>query len=68
MHNNADLSVSIDGIDFVFAKGKHIECASWRHIVTVIRNNISVLEAILFSSAVSSHSTEIVDEFATTNL
>ncbi|MBD3297932.1 MAG: hypothetical protein GF341_04690 [candidate division Zixibacteria bacterium] len=68
VHNNADLIVQIDGIDFSFMRGQSVECGGWRHIVTAIRNNISVLRAILFSSAVSSRSTEIRDQFATGNL
>lgn len=67
MHNNSDLSIQIDGINFDFVKGKRVECAGWRHIVTVIQSNISVLEAVLFSATVSNHPMEIVDEFAATN-
>jgi len=67
IHNNADLKIQIDGIDFNFIKGQPVECAGWRHIVTVIKSNIAVVEAVLFSSAVASHSREIKDEFAVTN-
>jgi hypothetical protein len=67
MHNNADLAIQIDGIDFQFTKGQPVKCAGWKHIVTAIRSNIAVVEAVLYSSAVSTHEAEIRDAFAGAN-
>ena len=64
MHNNDSLSVDIDGIRFEFCKGKSVECASWKHIVVIMRANISVLESVLFSNRVSNLRSEIPDAFA----
>ena len=64
MHNNDNLSVDIDGIRFEFCKGRRVECASWKHIVVIMRANISVLESILFSNKVSNLRGEIPDDFA----
>jgi hypothetical protein len=64
MHNNDSLSVDIDGIRFEFCKGKPVECASWKHIVVIMRANISVLESVLFSNRVSNLRSEIPDTFA----
>jgi len=67
VHNNDDLSLDIDGIRFKFCNGKRVECASWKHIVVIIRANISVLESILFSEKVSNLRNEITDDFAAGN-
>jgi hypothetical protein len=64
MHNNDSLRVDIDGTRFEFCKGKPVECASWKHIVVIMRANISVLESVLFSNRVSNLSSEIPDAFA----
>lgn len=68
IHNNDSLSVEIDGIRFEFLKGKRVECASWRHIVVIIRANISVLKSILFSIKVSNLRGVIPDDFAAGNI
>ncbi|MEG8990929.1 hypothetical protein VJY32_14285 [Ignavibacteria bacterium 4148-Me] len=67
MHNNDSLCVDIDGIRFEFCKGKRVECASWKHIVVIIRANISVLESVLFSDRVASLKSQIPDAFAAGN-
>jgi len=67
MHSKDDLSINIDGIDFNFEKDQPVKCAAWMHIMTAIRSNISIVEAILFSPAVSGHSKEITDVFAAVN-
>jgi hypothetical protein len=64
MHNNDNLSVDIDGIRFEFRKGRRVGCASWKHIVVIMRANISVLKSILFSNKVSNLRGEIPDDFA----
>jgi hypothetical protein len=67
MHNNYSLSVDINGMGFEFHKGKRVKCASWKHIVVIMRANISVLESILLSNNVSNLRTEIPDAFAGSN-
>jgi amino-acid N-acetyltransferase len=65
MHNKEDFpGIDIDGIRFEFIKGKKVECASWEHIIVIIRENISVLASVLFSENVSSIRSEIPDAFA----
>jgi len=64
MHNNGFLSVDIDGIRFEFCNGKPVKCASWEHIVVIMRAIISVLESVLFSNRVSTLRSEIPDAFA----
>ena len=64
MHNNDSLSVDIDGIRFEFYKGKQVKCASWKHIIVIIRSNITVLETVLFSDKVANLKNEIPDAFA----
>jgi hypothetical protein len=68
IHNNDSLSIDIDGIRFEFCKGRPVQCASWKHIVIIIRANISVLGIILLSDKVSNFRSEIQDDFATCNL
>jgi hypothetical protein len=67
VHNNYSLSVDINGMGFEFHKGKRVKCASWKHIVVIMRANISVLESILLSNNVSNLRTEIPDAFAGSN-
>jgi len=64
MHTENDLICSIDGDDFEFHKNKPVSCASWPHIVKVIRANITVLESVLFSTRVLNLREEIKDMFA----
>lgn len=64
MHNKDSLSVDIDGIRFEFYKGRPVECASWKHIVVIMRENICVLKSVLFSNRVSNLRSEIPDAFA----
>ncbi len=65
IHTKEPLRIDIHGIRFEFCKGKLVECASWKHIVVIMRANISVLESVLFSSTVSNLRSEIPDVFAT---
>jgi len=67
MHNNEYLNVDIYGIKFEFCKGKPVECASWEHIVVIMRANISTLQSVLFSNRVSNLRNEIPDAFAAGN-
>lgn len=67
IHNRKSLSVDIDGTRFEFCKGRRVECASWKHIVVIMRANISVLESVLLSDRVSNLRSEIPDAFAAGN-
>lgn len=67
MHNSDSLSADIDGIRFEFCKGKRVKCASWKHIVVIMRANISVLKSVLFSNKVANLKSEIPDAFAAGN-
>lgn len=67
IHNNDSLSIDIDGIRFEFCKGKRVECASWKHIVVIMQESISVLESVLFSNKVANLTSEIPDAFAAGN-
>jgi hypothetical protein len=67
MHYNGSLSVEINKIRFEFCKGARVECNSWKHIVVIIRANISVLESVLFSNRLSNLRSEIPDAFAAGN-
>lgn len=64
MHSKDDLSVDIDGLKFEFRKGSRVECASWEHVIVIMRENISVLESVLLSNSVSKLRGEIRDAFA----
>lgn len=64
MHNNDDLISEIDGITFEFRRCRRVECASWKHIITVMRANVSLLESIILSNEVSSIRHPIQDDFA----
>jgi len=66
IHNNNSLNIIIDGIRFEFCKGKRVECASWKHIIVIIRATISVLESILLANRVASLK-DIPDTFAADN-
>ncbi|MGD9202233.1 MAG: hypothetical protein PVI26_11760, partial [Chitinispirillia bacterium] len=67
IHNNDSLNVNIDDTLFKFRRGKPVKCASWNHIVVIIRANISVLESVLLSNKVSNIKSEISDSFASAN-
>lgn len=67
MHNNDSFSADIDGFMFEFWKGKTVQCASWKHIVVIMRASNSVLESVLFSNRVSNLRIEIPDAFAAAN-
>jgi hypothetical protein len=64
MCDKYSLSCVIGGLRFEFRPGKPVECASWDHIVVILRATVAVLDAILFSERVSNISGEIPDAFA----
>lgn len=66
MHENDCLSVKIGGISFKFIKGEPVKCASWDHILVLIREIISILDCILFLGNVKIVKAEIQDRFAQT--
>jgi hypothetical protein len=68
-HNNgmsegSALSCVVGGLTFEFSEGQPVQCASWDHIVVIMRATIGVLAAILFSERVSDTRGEIPDAFA----
>jgi hypothetical protein len=68
-HNNgmsegSPLSCVVGGLTFEFSEGQPVQCASWDHIVVIMRAVIGVLEAILFSERVSDIRGEIPDAYA----
>jgi hypothetical protein len=67
MHNNTSLIVDIDQISFEFCNGQPVKCASWKHIVVIIRANISILKSVLLANKVANLRNEIVDAFAAGN-
>ncbi len=65
IYNNKDsLNITIDGIPFNFIKGQRVECASWNHIIVLLKSNVDILRKILSSQKVKNIKTEIADDFA----
>jgi hypothetical protein len=64
IHTKYDLKIEIYGTYFEFIEGKMIDCASWKHIVILLKSNIDVLEKILLSDTVTKITGEIKDKFA----
>ncbi len=64
IHRNNSLTITIEGMEFKFIKGSRVKCASWDHIVVLLRANVEVLERILKSDVVKNIKTEIRDDFA----
>lgn len=67
IHRTNPLKITIEGTVFDFVKDKRVECASWSHIVILLKSNIDILEKILLSSTVTNINTEIMDDFASGN-
>lgn len=65
IHGNASLCFDEGALKFEFVKGKPVQCASWRHILVLLRANISFLEALLLSEAVANLKAPIEDDYAT---
>jgi hypothetical protein len=64
IHRNDDLELEIDQIKFKFIKDSPVECASWEHIVVLLKANVDVLEKVLLSPKIINIKTEIKDDFA----
>ena len=58
------MTLTIDQMEFKFIKGSRIECASWEHIVVLLKANVDILEKMLLSNEVINIKTEIKDDFA----
>ncbi len=70
LHNNGihrkgdDLKLKIDQMEFNFIKGSRVECASWEHIVVLLKANVDILKKIIQSHKVKNIIIEIKDDFA----
>jgi len=70
LHNNGihrkgkNLRLKIDQMEFNFIKGSRVGCASWEHIVVLLKANVDVLGKIIQSDKVKNIITEIKDDFA----
>lgn len=64
IHRGKDFETSINGMEFKFIKNSRVECASWGHIVVLLKANVEILEKILRSDRVKNIKTEIKDDFA----
>lgn len=63
IHNNADFSVTIDGVLFDFKRGQSVQCAGWAHIALAIRAVVDVLERMLNSPEIKNLAAPITDRF-----
>lgn len=64
IHRTSNLTLTIDQTEFKFIKGSRVECASWEHIVVLLKANVDILEKVLLSNKVINIKTEIKDDFA----
>jgi len=70
LHNNGihrkgnNLKLKIDQMEFNFIEGSRVECASWEHIVVLLKANVDILKKIIQSPKVKNIITEIKDDFA----
>jgi len=65
IHQATDLSLKLDGHDFIFKKGERVECASFDHIIVLLNSNVEVLRKILLSpKLILVTKGEIKDDFA----
>jgi hypothetical protein len=58
------LTFAIDQMEFKFINGSRVECASWEHIVVLLKANVDILEKVLLSNKVINIKAEIKDDFA----
>jgi len=64
IHRTSNLTLTIDQMEFKFIKGSRVECASWEHIVVLLKANVDILEKVVLSNKVINIKTEIKDDFA----
>jgi hypothetical protein len=63
VHNNRKLTSMIDECKFDFQRGQPVNCASWAHIVIVVKAIIDVLEKILNAPEVKAILPPIIDHY-----
>lgn len=63
IHNNKTMSITLDGMSFVFEKGKGVSCAGWNHIITAFEAVLIVIGKILSAPQVKSISEPISPEY-----
>lgn len=63
IHRNDNFIVCIDGAHFEFRRDQKIRCASWNHLVLLIREIIKLLRTILLCPTISGLY-EVKDDFA----
>ena len=64
IHRTRDLKLKVDQKEFNFIKDSCVECASWEHIVVLLKANVKILKKIIQSDKVKNIKTEIKDDFA----
>jgi hypothetical protein len=52
IHYWPDKTITIDGMEYIFERGKRINCGSWNHIFHAIRSSLKVYEEIFMSKRV----------------
>ncbi|AIF84157.1 hypothetical protein NTE_02102 [Candidatus Nitrososphaera evergladensis SR1] len=67
VHNNATMSISINGCEFDFRNGQKVQSASWSHIIVALAATFEVLEKILSSSEVKAIPQPIRDHYIEQN-
>lgn len=64
IHQKDSLSIKIDAITFDFTKGRRVECASWNHIIVLLRANVAILKTVILSNRIVAITSEVGDDFA----
>jgi len=64
IHRTDSLNIKIDGIAFDFTKGQRVECASWNHIIVLLRANVAILKTVILSNRIVAITSEVGDDFA----
>jgi len=54
IHSHSDKTICVASVDYVFKKGKRVECASWSHILYALEHSLSVYEEIYLSTEIAS--------------
>jgi len=64
IHRTDSLSITVDGIPFEFTKGQEVTCASWNHILVLLKANVEIVKTVLLCPRIASITAEIKDDFA----
>lgn len=64
IHRTDSLNLEIDSIIFDFTQGERVECASWSHVIVLLKANVAILKTIILSDRIAAITSEIVDDFA----